>query len=59
MPKGHESKLFITVTTFHSARVQRHVHRTRAAARRFQTKQKTRRAVAACTIDSATWGPDA
>lgn len=59
MAKDHESKLFITVTTFHSGRVQRHVHRTRSAARIFQTKQKVRRAVSACTIDPATWGPDA
>lgn len=59
MAKGHESKLFITETTYASGTVRRHVHRTRAVARTFAGKQRAKRNVRRSTVVPATWGPDA
>lgn len=59
MPKGHESKLFITETTYASGAVRRHVHRTRSVARRFAAKKRASRNVSRSAVLPATWGPDA
>ena len=59
MPKGHESKLFITRTMYRSTAFRYHVHRTRKAARNFAAIQRARKTVSACAVLPATWGPDA